>query len=89
MKQSKSIELSCDDKLEMIKTIRSEFKKYYGKWVALDEKDRLISYGKNRIGVLDDVNDFSFWLKNHGIKLYKIYDPHDRQLIISLLDDVF
>lgn len=79
----------AQEKIIMTSSISKEYKRYYGLYVALDDKDRLISYGKNKQKVYGEAKDFSFWFKEHGIKLYKIYDVGDRQLIKSLLDDVF
>jgi len=79
----------AQDKIKTALDSSKEYKKYYGLYVALDDKDRIISFGKNMQKVFGEAKDFGFWLKEHGIKLYKIYDVGERQLIKSLLDDVF
>jgi len=76
------------DKIKIALDTNKEYKKYYGLYVALDDRDRLISFGKNKQKVFGEAKDFSFWFKEHKIKLYKIYEIAERQLIKSLLDDV-
>ncbi len=77
------------EKIKMALDQRKEYKKYFGLWVALDDKDRVISMGKDRNKVFSEAENFSFWSKEWGLKLYKIHDTAERQLVKSLLDDVF
>jgi len=80
-------EISTEEKLKLSKDIQKDWKKYFGMYVALDDKDRLISYGKDRQKVFDEAENFCFWANKHGLRLYRIYDTYERQILKSLLDD--
>lgn len=74
------------DRIEIDKEIEKTVKKYIGLWVALDDKDRLLSFGKERVKVLDDATSDMFLDKNAGIRLYKIFSPYTKDMIKGLLD---
>ncbi len=79
--------METEEKLKWSKDIRKDWKSYFGLWVALDDKDRLICYGKNRQDVFNEAENFNFWANKCGIRVYKIYDSYERQMLKSLLDD--
>ncbi len=79
--------MSTQEKLKTSLEIRKDWKSYFGLWIALDDKDRLICYGKNRHKVFKEAETFSFWANQCGFRLYKIHDTYERQMLKSLLDD--
>ncbi|GAH28366.1 unnamed protein product, partial [marine sediment metagenome] len=44
------------DKLLSAKQMQKDWEKYFGMYVALDEKDRLITYGKNWKKVFEEAH---------------------------------
>jgi len=61
---------------------------YIGKWVALDDKDRIISIAKNRKDLLEDIIVYEDYLNNHGVKVYKLMDKDNSNIIRCLLGDI-
>ena len=76
-----------EDKLKTSLEIRKDWKKYFGLWVTLNDKDRLICYDKDRQSVFEEAEIFNFWANKCGFRLYKIYNTYERQMLKSLLDD--
>lgn len=55
-------------------------------WIALDDKDRIISFDNDKKKVLDDCIDFQRIKKNFGVKLYKTYPLELKDLIMGILN---
>jgi len=81
--------LTTQEKLRSAKRIQKDYESYFGMYVALDDKDRLIAYGKDRKKVFEEAYNFFSFAKPINFKIYKIFDAYQRQLIKSLLDDVW
>lgn len=77
------------DKLIGAKKLQKDWESYFGMYVALDEKDRLIAYGKDRKKVFEEAYDFFAFSKPINFRIYRIFDAYKRQLIKSLLDDTW
>lgn len=67
--------------------IDKDLKKFYGLWVAIDDKDRLLAYGKEKENVVDKAIDLTTYDKERKFRIYRIYEPYERQIIMSLLND--
>ena len=81
--------ISTQDKLLSAKQMKKDWEKYFGSYVALDEKDRLIAFGKDRKKVFEEAYNFFAFSKPFNFRIYKIYDSYEKQLIKSLLDDIW
>jgi len=58
--------------------------KYVGKWVALDEENRIVSFGdKNKVEC--DIKKYANIKSKYSIKLYNIIDIEISNIIKSLL----
>jgi len=75
------------DKLLSAKQMQKDWEKYFGMYVALDEKDRVITYGKNWKKVFEEAHNFYSNYTPIKFRIYKIFDSYERQIIKSLLDD--
>lgn len=80
---------STQEKLLESKDIQKEYEEYFGMYVALDNKDRLISFGKDEQVVFNEAMEFNNRANNPGFRLYKIHNAYTRQLIKCLLDDTW
>ena len=65
---------------------RRLFKHYINKWVAMDEKDRIVSFADNRKKMLGDVSDFYKYLEHFRVRIYRIYDKDESNIIRGFLD---
>lgn len=81
--------LSTQEKLIQAKEIQKDWEEYYGYYVALDEKDRLIGFGKTRQEVLQQASAVFSFCSPFRFKIYRIFDAYKRQLIKSLLNDAW
>lgn len=78
--------MDTQDKLISAKQMEKDWKKYFGMYVAVDDRDRLITYGKNREKVFEEAYNFFNNYTPIKFKIYKIFDTYEKQLIKSLLD---
>jgi len=69
----------------IIKKNKSQNKYLEGIYVALDEKDRIISFDKNKDKVLSDVNFYHNYLKEYQVRIYKLIDYYVGENIRALL----
>jgi len=59
---------------------------FVGKWVALDDKDRLLSLSDTRVKALEEAQMCVFLDEKAGIRLYKLPEPYIKDKIKELLD---
>jgi hypothetical protein len=81
--------LSTQEKLKLAKEAgndRKEWESMFGYYVALDDKDRLIAYGKDKIDVINKADFFNACSNNAGFRFYQIFDTYKKELIKCLLD---
>ncbi|MCL5772305.1 MAG: hypothetical protein M1479_08535 [Actinobacteria bacterium] len=45
---------------------------YINKWVAMDDKDRIISFAPTRKEMLEDIINYNNYLDNFKVKVYRI-----------------
>lgn len=50
--------INTQDKLLSAKQMQKDWEKYFGIYVALDDKDRLITYGKSWEKVFEEAHNF-------------------------------
>ena len=78
------------EKLRIAKDdLNKDVEKYIDLWVAVDDKDRIIAYDKDRAVVFKQAYNFDLYAQNCGFRVYRIYKPYIRQMIKSLLDHNF
>ncbi len=70
----------------IISKLKKQNNKYIGLWVAIDDKDRILCYGKDRKEVFNEAYSRNFLDKNAGIRMYKIHDQYIKNLIMGLLN---
>lgn len=65
-----------------------DLKEYVGKWVVLDEQDRLIAIDNSRGKVIEALEYYSMIKKdNYGAKIYYLHEEAIKNAIRILLDD--
>jgi len=80
------MELSTEAKLDISDKMTETAKKFIGLYVAVDERDRIISFDKNYEVVYKKAIDFIDWDKNAGFRIYKLLAPYTKEMIKCLLD---
>ena len=70
----------------IINKLRKERRKYTGQYVALDNKDRIIAFGKKESKVFAEAENFGWWDREYGFKVFKIYDEFTKNTIRGLID---
>lgn len=81
--------LSTQEKLKLSKEAgndRKEWESMFGVYVALDDKDRLIAYSKDKNEVLKKAEEFNKYSNNTGFRFYQIFDSYKKELIKCMLD---
>ena len=67
--------------------MKNPLRYYNGKWVALDDKDRIVSFlRKDRKEMLKDIQIYRNYLDNFGVRVYKTFDKHQTDIVRSLLN---
>jgi len=61
-------------------------KKFIGLWIAVDDRDRIIAFDKNKETVYKKAVDFTDWDKDCRFRIYELLNPYDKQMIKCLLD---
>ena len=69
--------------------MQKDLEKYFGMYVALNEKDRLIAYEKDKKKVFEEAHILYSNYIPIKFRIYKIFDAYERQLIKSLLDYIW
>lgn len=59
---------------------------YINKWVAMDDKDRIISFAPTRKEMLEDIINYNNYLDNFKVKVYRIFDKYESDIIRGLLN---
>ena len=59
---------------------------YINKWVAMDNKDRIVSFAPDRKEMLEDVEIYNNYLDNFKVKVYKLFDKDESNIIRGLLN---
>lgn len=61
-----------------------DLNEYYGKWVAIDDKDRIISFAEKE-ECKKESTDFKNFLNEYNIRLYPIIDKDISSTIKELI----
>jgi hypothetical protein len=59
---------------------------YINKWVAMDDKDRIISFAPDRKAMLEDILTYTNYRDNFKVSVYKIFDKDESNIIRGLLN---
>ena len=62
-----------------------EVKDYYAKYVAIDDKDRIISFASNKTEAINDSIDYNKHLDEFGVRIYPIIDRHIKDTLKELV----
>ena len=70
-----------------IKKVEKERNGFVGFYVAIDNKDRIISFNKDKSKVAEEAMNFGFWNKEYGFKIFKTYNDWTRGCIMGLINN--
>lgn len=66
--------------------IKNPLQSYINKWVALDDKDRLVSFARNRKEMLEDIEIYNNYIDNFKVRVYKLFDKDELNIIKGMLN---
>jgi len=58
---------------------------YVGKYIALDDMDRLVSFEEDIDKVIENVKEYSNFKDKFGVRIYKIIDINIRKVIMEII----
>ena len=58
---------------------------YVGKYIALDDEDRLVSFAGDIHDVIKEAEQYANFKDKYGVKIYKIFDITTRKVIMEII----